>query len=239
MFPSDLAWNDFEKYSETNRPVLVPLGSIEAHGPHLPLNTDTIIAYEIAKRVAQQEKLIVYPPLSYSITSLNRPGNILISDSTLKAFIQGIVESLVKSGVKKFIFILGHGGTDMKKAIERAFTDLIMKYPFLSISAIHIAQIIGEVSDIDIIKNKHAGEWETSLLMVLKPKAVKIGRLKEYRYLKQAGIHGDPTKASKKTGNKLVENIIYWIIRWIRNKERKAGLFYNWKDHGISSPAFV
>jgi creatinine amidohydrolase/Fe(II)-dependent formamide hydrolase-like protein len=171
----------------------------------------------------------VYPPLSYSITLLNRPGNILLSDSTLKAFIQEIVDSLVTFGVKKFVFILGHGGPDMKKAIERAFTDLIRKFPFLSLSAVHIAQIIGEVSDIDITKDKHAGKWETSLLMVLKLKAVKIRRLKEYRYIKQARIHGNPTKASKKTGGKLVENITKWIIRWIRNMEKKVGIFYNWK----------
>lgn len=231
MFPDNLTWDDFEIYAKMDKPILIPVGSMEGHGYHLPLNTDTIIAYEISKKVAQKRNLIVFPPLSYSITSLNRPGNIFLSSSTFKTSIQGIVNSLAKFGLKKFVFILGHGGPEMKNAIEEAFTNIIMNNPLaLSLSAIHIARIVGEVSNIDIIKNKHAGEWETSLIMALKPQVVKIGKLEETRYPKQAGVHGNPLKATKETGNKLAENITKRIINLIKNEKRKAGLFYNWRN---------
>lgn len=230
MFPDELTWDDFEIYAKMGKPILIPVGSMEGHGYHLPLNTDTIIAYEISKKVAQKENLIVFPPLSYSITSLNRPGNIFLSSSTLKTSIQGIVNSLVKFGLKKFVFILGHGGPEMKNAIEEAFTILVMHYPTLSLSAIHIARIVGEVSNIDIIENKHAGEWETSLMMALKPQVVKIRKLKETRYPKHAGVHGNPLKATKETGNKLTENITKRIINLIKDEKRKAGIFYNWRN---------
>lgn len=77
LFPNSLTWKDVEEYLRSGKDLIViPIGSLEGHGYHLPLNTDAIIAEETATRVAGKGGFVSVPAITYTIASLNRPGNV-------------------------------------------------------------------------------------------------------------------------------------------------------------------
>ncbi|MBL8152423.1 MAG: creatininase family protein, partial [Blastocatellia bacterium] len=110
MYPYDFqnkTWKEIAHYIEKAALLFLPIGSTEAHGPHLPLSTDTIISVEMSRRaanlLAQQKRLaLVLPPISYSVTdfSANFPGSISISAQTATSLITDLCCSLINQGFK-------------------------------------------------------------------------------------------------------------------------------------------
>src|SRR5260370_6499924 len=111
----DLAPPDIKWFLERSDIVLVPFGSLEQHGPHLPLGTDTITALEVAKRAAEKADVPYTPPLwaGYSPQHLRQPetgtGSITLRAGTLNAVLYDIARSLIHHGWNKLIFVNGHG----------------------------------------------------------------------------------------------------------------------------------
>jgi len=101
----DKTWREIEEAAGSNAVVILPVGSTEAHGPHLPLSTDVIISVEMARRAAQQltERgitTLVLPPISYSVTDFSHdfPGTISIRRSTAVALVCDICLALIGQG---------------------------------------------------------------------------------------------------------------------------------------------
>lgn len=82
-----MTWQEIDEIRRRTDKVLIPIGSLEQHGPHLPLSTDTIIAFEVAKRVAEKLDIALAPPigLGFSIEHIDFPGTISLDPSTLTA----------------------------------------------------------------------------------------------------------------------------------------------------------
>ena len=97
----------FKKGGDT---IIVPIGTTEQHGPHLPYLTDTLIPFEIAKRAAKKMGALVAPPLPYGMSQGHRgfPGIIWVSGKTLAALLEEVAISLADSGFKRIIFVNGH-----------------------------------------------------------------------------------------------------------------------------------
>jgi len=169
---------------------------MEGHGYHLPLNTDAIIAEEIADRVACNGGFISLPPVTYTIASPTRPGNVEMSNQTFQSSVRDLANSFVRHGARRFVIVLGHGGPDMKNGLVAAASNMVNENPTLHISMLHISRIVSRVSSIDTTRDRHAGEWETSFILYLKPEVVGERRVKDFSFPSKHGVVGDPTIAS-------------------------------------------
>ena len=98
-------------FSET-KTVIIPTGSIEQHGPHLPVGTDYLIAQAIARRVGEISPVIVAPaiPIGYADYHADFPGTLSLTEKTLMEVYQEICDYFVSYGVTHIVFINGHGG---------------------------------------------------------------------------------------------------------------------------------
>lgn len=112
---SALAIVDIQEYLKEKDTVLIPMASLEQHGPHLPLYTDTITAVEISERVAQMIGVLHTPPIwtGYSPQHMHKPGQgrgtITLRSSTLLNLMYDVARSLIHHGFNRLIFINGHG----------------------------------------------------------------------------------------------------------------------------------
>jgi creatinine amidohydrolase len=91
---------------------ILPVGSFEQHGPHLPLTTDTLVACAIARAVAAAHGLLLLPPVTMSCSQEHAgwPGSVSIRSATLAAIVNDVAESLRRAGVERLVVINGHGG---------------------------------------------------------------------------------------------------------------------------------
>ena len=111
----NLTITDIEAYLAVKDLILVPVASLEQHGPHLPLYTDTITAVEISRRVAEHIAVLHTPPIwmGYSPQHMHEPGRgrgtITMRSSTLLAVMHDTARSLIHHGFNRIVFINGHG----------------------------------------------------------------------------------------------------------------------------------
>ncbi|MEA2527660.1 MAG: creatinine amidohydrolase [Thermomicrobiales bacterium] len=115
---SHLTWGEFQERA-SDAVVLLPVGALEQHGLHLPLDTDTCIAVGLADRVAAQLDGLVLPPLAYGARSLPRsgggdgfPGTTNLDGATLISLVRDVVREQHRHGVRRFVALLGHGEND-------------------------------------------------------------------------------------------------------------------------------
>ena len=111
----NLTLTDIGNYLKVKDTILVPMASLEQHGPHLPLYTDTITAVEVSRRVAEHIAVLYSPPIwmGYSPQHMHEPGlgrgTITMRSQTLLAIMYDTARSLIHHGFNRIIFINGHG----------------------------------------------------------------------------------------------------------------------------------
>jgi len=227
--------NEFSSWLEKSRTVILPCGSLEEHGSHLPLGTDTWHAVELAKLVAEKMFVWVAPPVPYGLcrSSFQHPGTVSIKGTTLRLLIQDIVRGLYFNGLKNVLILSGHaGGTHIAMIID-ACEELLDELADIRIAVVSINDL-GRIAWEGIVEtpgDSHAGEVETSVIKYLFPEAVKGQPPQEYpsfpRFLlvrdKRAfwpgGVWGDPAKASPEKGKKLLEKSVEALIDVIKSLE--------------------
>ena len=177
--------------------VLLPMGSTEQHGSHLPISTDSIIAYEIsrevAKRISSEFTVLVAPliPIGKSIEHMSFGGTITFETETLTRVVKDVCKSLVKDGFQKIVFVNGHGGNtlllqDIIRDIRYetgAFLAIIDWFTGLLADTLEKANL----KPLDVF---HACYLETSLLMYLRPELVRTDKIeseKPYQYTADTG----------------------------------------------------
>ncbi len=171
----------FEEYlmKEHNPVAIIPLGSVEQHGPHLPLGTDTYTALGIAVKIAEQTNSIVVQPCwpGYSPHHMGFPGTITFREETLFNIIVDTVDSLSKHGIKKILVINGHGGNQeiLAHAARQAGrrTGAVVLVPPGSMGG----DPQGLMEKLDI----HAGPGETAVALSLFPELVEMHRVDGFR----------------------------------------------------------
>ena len=186
LAPPDLQW--FLAHSDI---VLVPIGSLEQHGPHLPLGTDTITALEVAKRAAEIADVPYAPPLwaGYSPQHLREPGTgtgtITLRAQTLNEVLYDIGRSLIHHGWNKLIFVNGHGSN--VKVIDPVLRRI--RYETGAMVALYkpyAERYIGMLKDVlenppDETPGWHASELETSQVMAHDSELVHMNRAVDTR----------------------------------------------------------
>ena len=201
--------------------LLIPLGSTEQHGPHLPLSTDTIIATEWAKAAAQVvESVLVAPPLPYGSSGEHRgfPGTLSIGRSALRQFVAEIARS-AESPFSRIVLVSGHGGNH--PVLEEVVDQLRLEG--------HNIDWIGPVWPSSTITDAHAGLTETSLMLHLRPDLV--GRFEDVsgnttplselmpvlvrdglQAATESGVLGDPRQASAAQGRRLFTELVDTLV---------------------------
>ncbi|MEA2552900.1 MAG: creatinine amidohydrolase [Fimbriimonadaceae bacterium] len=184
MILSRLTWQDVESLSREVT-FLVPTGSLEQHGPHLPLFTDSLIATAVAEGVERNlsEQVVLTPTLWMGASGhhLAFPGTISASFETYEGAIVSLVESLLPHGFRKFYFLNGHGGNTepngvaLRKLKARFPAGLFGHLGYFSLIEDAIAGVLeGPAKDM-----RHACEAEASLIMHLHPDLVRTDKLRD------------------------------------------------------------
>ncbi len=108
----EMSWPEAERAFAEGRVVLVPVGSTEQHGPHLPLGTDFFTARALALRLAERTGALVTPtlPFGYAEYHTDFPGTLTLSNETYIRVLTELVNTLVQYGATHILFINGHGG---------------------------------------------------------------------------------------------------------------------------------
>src|ERR1035437_9354585 len=128
---AEQSWPHTKEKIDKNASVILPCGQVEEHGRHLPVNTDAVIAEEVAKRVAQAVKdriPVLVMPVSwagYSVRKMNKwPGVISIRSEILTEAWFDLMASLVRIGFRKLLCLNGHGqNPEMIKLASRRISD--------------------------------------------------------------------------------------------------------------------
>lgn len=163
---------DFQQ-SDTSCAVL-PIGALEQHGSHLPVGTDTLIASELASRLARKLNAYLLPalPITCSIEHRETKGTVYIRAATLANLIRDIVESLAYSGFRNLYVINGHDGNWIIKPtireINREFADIGVTLITMHVADARMLEMAGQPTQPDL----HAGELETSIMLHLHPDRV-------------------------------------------------------------------
>jgi len=201
---------------------VIPVGSIEQHGPHLPISTDSDIVTEVAKKICQKNNYLLLPTINYGVSKEHAPFfNLSLKETTLKKVLSDLCLSLFENNIKTIFIINGHHGNinAIKNIDKRLSKELKSKIKVFSLSYWHFME-----RDFD-----HAGFVETSLMLTIsnqvKMKLAKKGLItdnmskleikkiskmasKSFPKATKNGIWGDPRKATKKEGEKLFLEIV-------------------------------
>jgi creatinine amidohydrolase len=220
----DLRMAEFPGWVAKARTVVLPVGSLEEHGPHLPLGTDTFHALEVARRVAAKRPILIAPPVFYGMCRSTRehPGTVSISGDTLRALILDLGREFYRQGLRSLLIISGHaGGTHMAALVEAAEV-LLAELPEANIAVVNILDLLREVLSgrPDLVQTKgdsHAGEVETAVMLAAHPELVqgsapaewpsfpKYLLVRDKRRYWPGGVWGDPARATGEQGEEILE----------------------------------
>jgi creatinine amidohydrolase len=224
----NITMHEFKKYLRETKTIVFPFGTIEEHGRHLPLNTDSYIIQEALKSAAEKKKFFLAPILPYGVctTTKDHPGTISITPGTLRRYAYDLVTEAYKKGLRNFLLVSGHGGSLHMSALKETAEVLIEQLSDVKIAVFSPYDLLWrELSEITETPNdSHAGELETSMILFLSRTLVKGRAPEEYpkipkpfvvkdkvRYWK-GGVWGNPGKASIKKGEKAMNLITDKIV---------------------------
>ena len=225
MDANELYDPEFRKLIKSKKQtVIIPVGSLEQHGAHLPITTDSDIVTEIASRLAEKCGFIVFPTINYGISFEHSPlFNTSVTATALGIIISSIVTSLVENGVTNIIILNGHHGN------VEALNELVAQIDV----TFNITTKPKCYSYWHFMKHEfdHAGFVETSLMLAISDK-VKMKKAKKgfttkglseneiqrinklsteqggFPKVAKNGVWGDPTGATKKDGEKFLAEIV-------------------------------
>jgi creatinine amidohydrolase len=213
---------------------ILPVGSMEQHASHLPVSTDTIIALEAGRALAERIEALLLPPIPYgcSIEHSKYTSTIWLRPFTLYALIRDIARSLRAHGFKALIIVNGHGGNYILKSIVRELNYRLGRKP-LTILIDLGGMYFGSRYAADI----HAGCHETSLMLYLRPNLVgepagdfKPEATRDYLdYLSMdeltpTGVWGEPSRASREDGERIFVRMVDEAVSYVMDVLRRTGI---------------
>ena len=173
---TDMTWPEVKAYLEKNDMVIIPLGSTEQHGPHLPLGTDAYEALDISKRISARTGVVVAPALTvgYSVYHAGFPGTLSVSPKTLEQVLFEVVEGLIRHGFRRVLFFNYHGGNNV---VQNALVHRINHSTEAIAVAIGHGGPIQTEDENDDRMDWHAGKGETSIMLHLRPEQVRKDKI--------------------------------------------------------------
>ena len=226
---ADKSWVELERHIEDGAVAILPVGTTEEHGRHLPVSTDAMIARsfgdELGKALDGRLPVLVMETVSYGFSmSVVRqwPGCPNIDSRTFADYVFCIIDSLACMGFKKIVVLDCHGNHDcLLRMVMREIADKHGLY-IMTLSPMQLtARLYDEIKK-DPEGDIHGGEWETSWILAIAPELVNANEYTDVDAIKcnsilrgpvstwglqdtKTGLFGDPTTASEETGKALIE----------------------------------
>ena len=231
--------------------VILPVGSTEQHGPHLPVQVDALLATEVslgaASRFNPPEKAVVAPTVWCGLAEhhMDLGGTFTLDHSTYHALIRCLCRSIQRHGFRRICVVNGHGGNihalhviaaELKQELDLRI--LVCTYWTLPDVAKSFAEILEKQSNV-----RHAGEAETSMLLHLKPDLIDQDALQQadgpaelkmmgpgayrwnsFRSMSPNGVIGFPSAASAEKGEKLLSAASEGLFRLLEEPDSWADL---------------
>ncbi|NKB66334.1 MAG: creatininase family protein [Candidatus Latescibacteria bacterium] len=235
-----LTWPEMNEAIGMQKLIVLPTGSTEQHGRHLPLDTDVFLSEEVCLEVGRRapDKVLVLPPIAYGLNRhhIDFPGTIHIEPETFIAFCLNITKSVAYHGFEKILLVNGHGSNG-------PLVDLIARRTVLETESLCFAagyftflmEAFEKVREAEVIA--HADEFETSLYLHLAGDRVQMDKAEKGddrpgKYLSsdstgpvrfndywgrwsQLGVHGDPTVATAEKGKIIFEAAVTGLLELV------------------------
>lgn len=228
MYLGDITWEEAGDYLESNSLALIPIGSTEQHGPHLPLATDHVIAEGLARAAADRGGYICTPTITIGVSPHHRQfyGTMSVDAETFRSYVESITRSLIYQGIDRVIYVNAHGGNvshlrEVGRRLHEADDAFAIEWMW--------DESIPElVDDLFEINGPHAGPKETAMVWHLinnvredrlsnardngltdrsTADTVKFGARVFFDAIENSsnGAFGDPTDATPEKGKQLFE----------------------------------
>lgn len=240
VFWQELWRHELEEIVRHEPVVIVPTGSVEQHGPHLPLDVDIVDAHAIAAAAAMgidDFPVVVSPPIWTGLSHYKQghPGTITLKMETYIEVVCDVCRSIHGNGFERIVVLNGHGGNrSINQAISIKLTEediFILPITYWDM----VSAFLLEHSQRDAGSIGHAGEWETALQLYLRPDLVCHDRITgdddrpdlpaEIRQFaafaerlreRAGGVHGDPTTATAEQGKRLFDASVEALTSTLR-----------------------
>jgi creatinine amidohydrolase len=248
----ELTWPEIREALSRQPVVVLPFGAVEDHGPHLPLNSDNVIVEALCTEAARRapDEMLVMPLIAYGLDEhhMDFPGTISVDMHTLIANVADVAGSPARHGFTHILIVNGHGS-------NAPIADLAARSVVLETGAVCGAMSPNAAVDPTLAEPTlsemrrsgpggvaHAGEYETAMMLHLRPDLVQMdravtemGQLKQtffnwdhpepsvlswqdwWSRMSESGICGDPTVATAEFGQALFETTVQNLIRFIRD----------------------
>jgi len=246
-----LTWPEVAEVAGEDRVALIPVATLEDHGPHLPVDADLRIVAEIAERAAARSGALLLPaiPHGYSPHHLDFPGPITIGWDTFTRYVRDVGVSLAEHGFRRMLFLNGHGSN--QNLVETAARLVMVERPeVLAAAAFYLTSEKG-LAEVERVRESerggmaHACELETSIYLAIEPDAVAMdlavdemsypagdhawidwtdGPLKLMPWwssFSKTGVQGRPTLATAEKGEALLEAAVAETVAYLEELRAK------------------
>lgn len=193
-FAAELPWPDYHaRVHDGGTPVLIPIGSMEQHGHHMPMHVDVLLPVEFARRVAERIGALVAPPFTYGYKSQQKsgggnhlPGTTSLDGATLVAALRDVIKEFARHGVRRICLINGHfeNAWFITEGIDLALRELRWdRIDDMKIVVLSYWDFVDEPTIARLYPDgfpgwavEHGGVMETSLMLALHPGLVELDR---------------------------------------------------------------
>ncbi len=225
---ADMSWPEVAEHLERDRRLIIPIGTCEQHGRHLPLGTDSLLAERLANDLSEEFGVLVAPTLAYGVnvdTEQAYAGTASLRRKTLHRALNDLLAAWEGHGFEEFILITAHFHDPHLDAVTTVVTEHA-RARVVDLQSVRIGEFLEKQ-----LQPEHAGEAETSVMLYLYPDLVRVDDIEDYpldpkqlrRYLRGRmprppegckGAIGHPSAATAEKGEKIYK----YVLEKIRTK---------------------
>ena len=174
-----LSWTEVAEAVAEQAIILLPIGSMEQHGPHMPVGNDNLVAEFVARKTAEQTNALVVPGINYGCSAVfsNFPGTISVEPETLGAMIRDVCRALIAQGFTRIVFFDNHGGNEF--VCEQIARELKAEFDILigNVYPWNLGyQLMRDTYEDPSKAYGHGAEPETSAMLAMFPDDVLLDR---------------------------------------------------------------
>jgi creatinine amidohydrolase len=174
------SWKVIEDELKVSDTVIVPLGSLEAHGVHKPVGNCYLLAESVSRDIGEKTGIPVTPVIPFGVSDAykNFPGTITVSSKALTDYMEDVCQSLIRSGFKKIVFFSAHGGNNLS-VLKELSVKFRRSHGVLCV-VLHLWGLIPKLAPQDSwepgFRLAHGGEPSTSVMLHLYPDLVDMSK---------------------------------------------------------------
>lgn len=231
VYLDEISSKDFARLVKDDPVAVVPVGSLEEHGEHLPLGTDSMQAEEVARRLAQEIGALILPPIGYGEcrSTRNFPGTVSLSFETVQMLAFDIVSELRRNGLRKIVILSGHAGSGHMAALRLGAQRAVEQNPDIKVMVLSDYDIAYDLRGKEFPDDDgHAGRIETSRMLNIRPELVgdarPRGKARPPRFMVlpdpeeyfPTGVMGDSSGSSAECGRRIDDYVVDNLVSLVK-----------------------